>query len=303
MTRNCLLPLKTLTPLSFTPPANACDSHAHVFGPFARHPLAQDRSYTPIEFDGHAFIKHLDELQLTRGVLVTGSASGTDNGSVLEALRTYPTRLRGVAVPSITTSDKDIDDWHAAGVRGIRANLYKVDGQSVYRNGVGVDVLEALAPRIRALGWHAQIWVHAPDLPELSPRLRALNLPLVIDHMGRMSTARGVTDPGFQQLCALLADGVAWTKISGADRNSPTGAPYHDVDPFVAALLQANPDQVVWGTDWPHINYFEAARLPDDGKLMNLLARWMQNEALRNRVLVDNPGRLYGFDKRSLRSD
>ena len=295
MTRPCLPPLPTLAAAAFRPPSGACDSHAHVFGPFVRHPLAVDRSYTPAEFDGAAFVAHLDQLGFTRGVLVTGSASGTDNGSVLEALRQYPDRLRGVVVPTSDTSDADLDRWHAAGVRAVRANLYRLDGQAVYRNGVGLEVLESLAPRIAARGWHAQIWVHAPDLPELTPRLRKLGVPLVIDHMGRMSTKRGVRDPGFQHLRALLAEGVAWTKISGADRITEEGPPYHDVDPFATAVLAANPERVVWGSDWPHINYFEAGRMPDDGALCNLLARWAPRADLLQRVLVDNPARLYGF--------
>jgi 2-pyrone-4,6-dicarboxylate lactonase len=302
MTRPCLLPLLQRTALQFQAPVGACDSHAHVFGPFARHPLADDRSYTPAEFDGASFIAHLDQLGLTRGVLVTGSASGTDNGAVLEALQTYPDRLRGVAVATAEVKDVELDRWHAAGIRGVRANLYQLNGHAVYRNGVGLEVLEALAPRLKARGWHAQIWVHAPDLPTLSPRLRQLGVPLVIDHMGRMATARGVQDPGFQHLCALLADGVAWTKISGADRNTgqcstANEPPYTDVNPFAAALLAANPERVVWGTDWPHINYFDATRVPDDGVLMNLLARWLPDAALRQRVLVDNPARLYDFTR------
>lgn len=297
MTRLCLPALDRITPPAFRAPPGACDSHAHVFGPFDRFPLADDRSYTPAAYPAEAFIAHLDALGLTRGVLVTASASGTGAGNavVVDALRRYPTRLRGIAVPAPDTTDAELDAWHEAGVRGVRINLYQVDGHAVYRNGVGIDVLEAIAPRLRERGWHAQIWIHAPDLVELGPRLTALRLPLVVDHMGRMSTARGVGDPGFQTLCAMLAEGVAWTKVSGADRINPGCAPYYEVDPFAAALLKANPDQVVWGSDWPHINYFEPHWMPDDGVLLNLLARWLPDEAARERVLVSNPARLYGF--------
>ena len=164
------------------------------------------------------------------------------------------------------------------------------------RNGVGLDVLEALAPRLAARGWHAQIWIHAPDLVELAPRLQALGLPLVVDHMGRMATTRGIADPGFAQLCRMLADGRTWTKISGADRNTTLGPPYADIDPFAQALLQANAERIVWGSDWPHINYFEPAQMPDDGQLLNLLARWLPDARLRRQVLVDNPAVLYGFE-------
>ena len=295
MTRACLPPLAAFTPVTFALPRGACDSHAHVFGPYQRFSLAEDRSYTPGEYPAEAFIAHLDRLGLDRGVLVTGSASGTDNGAVLAALERYPERLRGVAVPSPDTSEAELDRWHAAGVRGVRANLFRRDGHAVYRNGIGIEVLEALAPRLAARGWHAQIWIHAPDLPELAPRLLKLGLPLVVDHMGRMATERGVDDPGFRQLCRMLADGAAWTKISGADRNGRAGAPYDDVDPFARALLAANAERVVWGSDWPHINYFVAGQVPDDGVLLNLLARWLPDAAQRRRVLVDNPAALYGF--------
>jgi 2-pyrone-4,6-dicarboxylate lactonase len=296
MTRPCLPPYEAIERIAFALPAHACDSHAHVFGPFDRFPLADDRSYTPAEHPASAFVAHLDQLGLERGVLVTASACGTDNGSVLDALEKYPTRLRGIVVTTSDTSDAELDRWHAAGVRGVRINLFQRDGHAVYRNGVGLEALEALAPRIAERGWHAQIWIHAPDLPTLAPRLTALKLPLVVDHMGRMSTGRGVGDAGFATLCRMLADGVAWTKISGADRNTAAGPPYRDIDPFVAALVAANPERLVWGTDWPHINYFEPPKMPDDGALTNLLARWLPDESLRRRVLVDNPAALYDFD-------
>ncbi len=295
MTRACLPPHETHAPLAFRLPPGSCDCHAHVFGPYARHPLAEDRSYTPAEFPASAYAAHLDRFGLAYGVLVTGSACGTDNGAVLEALRRHPGRLRGVAVPSASTTDAELDAWHDAGIRGVRVNLYRRDGRHVYRNGVGLEVLEALAPRLADRGWHAQVWIHAPDLVELVPQLLRLGLPLVVDHMGRMAADRGVEDPGFRLLCRLLAEGHAWTKISGADRNTRLGPPYADIDPYVSALLQANEERVVWGSDWPHINYFDAREVPDDGALVNLLARWMPNADQRRRVLVDNAARLYGF--------
>jgi 2-pyrone-4,6-dicarboxylate lactonase len=301
MTRACLPALDKITPVAFDLPRGACDSHAHVFGPFSRFPLAEDRSYTPPEYPPESFIAHLDELGFDRGVLVTASAAGKDNASVIAALEQYPKRLRGVVVPAPDTTDTELDRWHAAGVRGVRVNLFKRDGHAVYRNGVGIDVLEALAPRIAERGWHAQIWIHAPDLPELAPKLSSLGLPLVVDHMGRMDAGRGVDDPGFVQLCRMLADGRAWTKISGADRNTGLGPPYSDIDPFVRALLRANPERVVWGTDWPHINYFESNKMPDDGVLTSLLAHWMPEAKLRHRVLVENPAALYDFDRGELR--
>lgn len=298
MTRPCLPALAQPTTPRLLLPPGACDCHAHVFGPYARHPLAENRSYSPPEYPGSSFIAHLDQLGLTRGVLVTASACGTDNGALLAALQAYPERLRGVVVADAWTGDEELDHWHACGVRAARFNLYRHGKQTVYRNGVGLEALQALAPRLHERGWHAQIWIHAPDLIELTPSLLDTRLPLVIDHMGRMATSRGVNDPGFQQLCRLLAQGRAWTKISGADRNCApaTATPrYSDVDPFALALLQANEEHVVWGSDWPHINYFEPAHMPDDGELVDLLARWIPDATRRKKVLVDNPAALYGF--------
>jgi predicted TIM-barrel fold metal-dependent hydrolase len=301
MTRPCLPPRGAIEPVAFTLPRGACDAHAHVFGPFDRFPLADDRSYTPGEHPSDDFVAHLDRLGFERGVLVTASASGTDNGAVLQALERYPQRLRGVVVTTDETSDDELDRWHALGVRGVRANLFQRDGHAVYRNGVGLEALEALAPRLAERGWHAQIWIHAPDLPVLAPRLLALGVPIVVDHMGRMNADRGVDDPGFETLCRLVAEGRAWTKLSGADRNTVAGPPYADIDPFARALLEANPERLVWGTDWPHINYFDAAQVPDDGALVNLIARWIPDEAMRRRILVDNPAALYDFDREGSR--
>lgn len=295
MTRPCLGPLPPPASLPFQVPPFACDSHTHVFGPYERFPLADDRSYTPPENPVDRFISQLDATGFTRGVIVTASVYGMDNRSLTDALARYPQRLRGVAVLAGNTPDSELDRLTQCGVRGARFNLYRESGHAVYRNGSGLDDLRALAPRLAARGWHAQIWVHAPDLPELAPILRSFGIPLVIDHMGRMNVARGIADAGFQCLLAMLADGCAWSKISGADRNSATGAPYDDVVAFQTAIVSANPEQVVWGSDWPHVNYFDAAKMPDDGALLVQLARVVSDTALREAVLVRNPARLYDF--------
>lgn len=297
MTKVCLPAIGTslYEAVSFIMPPLACDSHVHTFGPFAKYPLAQDRSYTPTEFLPEQFIAHLDALKIARGVVVTASVCGTNNGSTLEALRRYPKRLRGIVVPDPKISDAQLDEWHALGVRGIRVNMLQVSGQAMYRNGIGLEVLEDLAPRLRERGWHAQIWIYAPDLPKMMPRLSALQLPLVVDHMGRMETARGTKDPGFVFLCQLIKSGEAYCKISGADRIGTPEKSYQDALAFMQELVDANPNQLVWGSDWPHINYFSQNHLPNDGKLLNLLGQVVNTPELRQKILVDNPAKLYGF--------
>lgn len=292
MSRSCLPPDATPEPLQFALPTGAWDCHAHVFGPYADYPLADERSYTPPEQPAERYLAHLDRFGFAHGVLVTASATGTDNRSVTDALERVPGRLRGVIVPASDSTDEQLDRWTAAGVRGVRVNLLRKAGQAVYRNGIGLEQLQHLAPRLACRGWHVQVWIHAPDLPELAPALAKLGMPLVIDHMGRMNTDLGVDQPGFQALCRMLAEGRAWAKLSGADRISLTGPPYADADAFALALIDANPEQLVWGSDWPHINYFTPP-VPNDGLLLNRLARWLPDPQLRQRVLVDNPGRLY----------
>ena len=188
MTADCLPPYPA-EKLDVALPGGACDCHAHVFGPYTRYPLAADRSYTPPENDGRAFLHQLDMMGLARGVLVTASAYGDQNQPMLDALAKAPERLRGIAVFSGGVSEAALDAMATAGVCGVRANLFRRDGHQVYRNGMSLDTLRALAPRLKARGWHVQTWLHAPDLPELWPQLKAFGMPVVVDHMGRISAA------------------------------------------------------------------------------------------------------------------
>nr|WP_200305783.1 amidohydrolase family protein [Paracraurococcus ruber] len=281
---------------AFAVPPGACDCHVHVFGPYDRFPLAEDRSYTPVAAPVEAFLAHLDALGFDRGVIVTASAQGTDNGAMLDALRRHPARLRGVAVLGPETADRDLDAMTAAGVKALRLNLLRGEGgERTYRNGVGLESLAALGPRIRERGWHLQVWIHARDLAEALPLLEPHGMDLVVDHMGRIDTRRdGLDHPGFRLLCDLLRDGRAWTKISGADRITHAEAPWAAADPFAHALLAANAARCVWGTDWPHIAYFDRP-MSEDAALADTLGRWCPDAAVLRAVLVDNPARLYGF--------
>ena len=296
MTRPCVPYFPPGRAPGFAVPPGACDAHVHVFGPYDRFPLAADRSYTPVEAPVEAFVAHLDALGFDRGVIVTASAQGTGNDAMLDALRRHPTRFRGVAVLPPETTDRELDAMTAAGVRGLRLNLLRdAAGGRTYRNGVGFESLAALGPRIRERGWHLQVWIHVRDLADALPTLEAHGMELCIDHMGRVSsTADTPKTPGFRLLCDLLRDGRAWTKISGADRITGGEAPWSGADPFATAVLAANPGRCVWGTDWPHIAYFDRP-MTVDAELADTLQRWVPDAALRQRILVDNPATLYDF--------
>jgi predicted TIM-barrel fold metal-dependent hydrolase len=278
---------------AIAPPPQACDTHAHVFGPASQFPYAQDRSYTPPDAPLAKYLAMLDTLGLARGVLVQGSAHGRDNAAMLDALARHPARLRGVAVADADTPAAELRRWAALGVRGLRFNHFFRGGALHYRGGVPLAAARALAPLMAELGWHLQLWIDVKDLPDTIPLLASLGLPVVIDHMGRTDARAGVSAPGFQSLLRLVGDGGAWVKLSGAHRLSTQAPDYADVQPFHEALVRANPDRLMWGTDWPHPRI--EGDMPDAGRLLDLFARWTPDPAMRRRILAANPARLYGF--------
>lgn len=282
----CPAPLGAFERAEFDVPEMACDCHAHVIAPAATgYPMVADRSYTPPAQTPEAYLGMLDGLGMQRGVLVQISVHGADNRYMLEALRADPRRLRGVAVVDAGVSDAALADMHACGVRGVRIN-------TLFGGGVGMDQLERIAARIAPLGWHVQLLIDARDMPALLPRLRALPCPCVIDHFGHQPAQLGVLSAGFQALLHLARDHGAWVKLSGAYRISarPDCA---DVLPLARALIEQVPDQLVWGSDWPHV---AVQAMPDTGALLNLLARWAPDDGMRRRILADNPARLYQFE-------
>jgi 2-pyrone-4,6-dicarboxylate lactonase len=181
-------------------PRGACDCHCHVFGPAARFPYAEPRSYTPDDAPLEAYLAMLGRLGFDRGVLVQPSAYGRDNGAMLDALTREPARLRGVAVGGAELTPATLKQGHAAGVRGLRVNEFRRDGKPYYQNGVGLKDVEPLLPAMADLGWHLQLWIDTRDLPELLPALARVPVPVVVDHMGRMEHHHGTRHPGFQAL-------------------------------------------------------------------------------------------------------
>jgi predicted TIM-barrel fold metal-dependent hydrolase len=274
-------------------PSGACDTHAHVFGPASRFSYADDRSYTPPDAPLEKYLAMLDTLGFARGALVQGSAHGRDNGTMLDALARQPQRLRGVAVADETTPPVELRHWHALGVRGLRFNHFFRDGKLYYSAGVGLDAARALAPTMAELGWHIQLWIDVKDLTDTLPLMRQLELPFVIDHMGRTEARLGTRDPGFQSLLRLLGEGGCWVKLSGAHRISEKSPDYPDARAFLQALVRTNPEQLVWGTDWPHPRMH--GEMPDAGHLLDLFQEWTPDAEIRRRILVTNPARLYGF--------
>ncbi len=270
-------------------PPGACDCHVHVFGPSARYPFAADRAYTPPEASFRSYQRVMRDLGLTRAVLVQPSVYGTDNRAMLDAMRHGGPAVRGVAVigaPDDCGAD-GLAALDAAGVRGVRMN-------TLFPGPEGSDDLDELAARIAPFGWHLQVLIDVAETTGLAKRLGSLPVATVIDHLGHMPAALGRDHPGFQDLLALLREGRCWVKLSAPYRLSGRrGPPYDDVRPFAEAVLEAAPDRVVWGSDWPH-PAIEGPR-PHPATLLDPLFDWVDDADLRRRVLVDNPVHLYGF--------
>jgi predicted TIM-barrel fold metal-dependent hydrolase len=275
---------------------DACDTHAHVFGPADRFPYAEDRSYTPPDAPLEKYVRMLDTLGFARGVLVQGSAHGRDNSAMLDALKQQPERLRGVAVADADIAPAVLREWNKIGVRGLRFNHFFRGGQLHYRGGVPLTAAEKLAPVMAELGWHLQLWIDVKDLPQMISLLTSFGLPIVIDHMGRTDARAGTGTEGFLSLLRAVGEGWCWVKLSGAHRISLKAPDYPDARPFHEALVRANPERLVWGGDWPHPRV--EGEMPDAGHLLELFQEWTPDPATQQRILVTNPAKLYGFPNR-----
>jgi 2-pyrone-4,6-dicarboxylate lactonase len=283
----------------FQVPAGAVDAHCHVFGPAAAFPFAPERKYTPCDASKEQLFALRDRLGFARNVIVQATCHGADNRALVDACLAAQGRARGVATVRRDVGDDELARLHAAGVRGVRFNFVKrlVDFTPK-------DELLEIAHRIATLGWHVVVYFEAQDLPELWDFFTTLPTPVVIDHMGRPDVGQPVDGPQF----ALFLDFMrqhpnAWCKVSCPERLSLTGPPaldgerhaYQDVVPFARRVVEAFPDRVLWGTDWPHPNLKD--HMPDDGLLVDYIAQIAPTAELQHKLLVDNPMRLYWPDE------
>ena len=273
-------------------PPLACDTHAHIMGPKARYAYSPARIYTPPDCLLPDYQKMLATLGVERAVLVQPSVYGTDNTVMLEAMKSAGGGFRGVAVVADNVSDAELKKLDAAGVRGVRLNI--VDVKDRKPGTLPMESLKKLAQRIAPLGWHMEFLMHADEFPDLDRAFAGFPVEIVLGHLGYMKTDKGLGNPGFQALLRLMKAGRAWVKLTGPSRITTTGGlPYADVVPYARALLDANPERVIWGTDWPHV--IIKTPMPNDGDLADLLSDWIPDAKLREQVLVRNPARLYRF--------
>ena len=273
-------------------PDGACDTHCHIFGPAERYPYHPDRSYTPPDAPLAELVRLHDTLGLDRAVIVQATCHGTDNTAMLDAIAQAPERYRGVAMVDAGFTDRDYEALHRGGVRGVRMSFARhLSGPPDFTK------VRAIAERIRPLGWHLVLYLEAVDVVENAAEIERLGLPVVIDHMARVRVADGLEQASFGLLLRFLREADFWVKISCAERLSSAGPPYDDVVPYAQALIEAAPDRVLWGTDWPHPNI--NGPMPNDGDLVDMLPRYVPDPNGLRRIVVDNPARLYGFEGRA----
>jgi predicted TIM-barrel fold metal-dependent hydrolase len=285
------------TPVNFAVPAGACDCHTHIH--VEQVPFFAGRIYTPEMATPEEMSALHKALHMQRVVIVTPSVYGTDNSATLLGMKARGNDARGVAVIDDKTPDSDLDAMAKAGFRGIRLNLATggTNDPEVARKR-----LKGALPRVQARNWHIQIYTNLGMIAALKDDIAASPVPVVFDHFGGAQAALGVDQPGFSELLALVKSGRVYVKISGAYRASKLAPDYPDAAPLARALIAANADRIVWGTDWPHPNSEGGSTTKvtplfqiDDGRLLNQLPVWAPDAGVRRKILVDNPARLYGF--------
>jgi predicted TIM-barrel fold metal-dependent hydrolase len=285
--KTCLPPDPDPVQPSIVLPPGACDAHCHVFGPAAKFPYAPDRSYTPPDAPVEKLRALHARIGISRAVIVHASCHGSIMDVTLDAIASSGGQYRGVAVVEDGVTDAELARLHAGGIRGIRFNFVK------HLGGVpDLAVFYRLLARVKPLGWHIVLHFDAGDLVAQQDLLARIDVPFIIDHMGRVRAQDGLGQQPFALLLDLFRrNPLAWIKICGAERVSAGKRPFRDAVPFAQALVDVDPGRLLWGTDWPHPNI--SKDMPNDGELVDLLAEICPDERVRTRILVDNPTRMY----------
>jgi predicted TIM-barrel fold metal-dependent hydrolase len=290
------------TSVNFDVPAGACDCHTHIHGDPEKFPFFEGRVYTPEPASPEEMSALHKALHIERVVIVTPSVYGSDNSATRFGMLARGATACGVAVIDDKTQESDLDAMHRDGFRGIRLNLAT---GGVNDPNVGRARFQAAVERMKARGWHVQLFTRLAMISAIKDLVATSPVPVVFDHFGGAQAALGVDQPGFSDLLELVKTGKAYVKISGAYRASKLAPDYPDAAPLARALIAANADRIVWGTDWPHpdsltppgrkITDVTPLFQIDDGRLLNQLPVWAPDETIRKKILVDNPARLYGF--------
>jgi len=290
------------TAVNFDVPAGACDCHTHIHADLEKFPFFAGRVYTPELASPEEMTALHKALHIERVVIVTPSVYGPDNSATLFGMKARGPTARAVAVIDDKTPESDLDAMQQAGFRGIRLNLAT---GGVNDPNIGRPRFQAAVERVKARGWHVQLFTSLSMIAAIKDLVAASPVPVVFDHFGGAQAELGLDQPGFADLLELVKFGKAYVKISGAYRASKLGPDYADAAPLARALIAANAERIVWGTDWPHpdsvtppghkITDVTPLFQIDDGRLLNQLPVWTPDETVRKTILVDNPARLYGF--------
>lgn len=289
MAKPCMPPDPNTRKPAFKMPPKSCDAHCHVFGPAHKFPYSEDTTYTPPDAPREKLKELHDILGVQRVVIVQASCHGTDNSAMLDAIAHNRENYRGVCIASDDYSDAEFERLHEGGIRGVRYNFVKHLGGTP-----DLDDMRRVVERVKPMGWHLVIHVDAPDLIEFEDLFASFDLPKVIDHMGRVPTNGGIHQKPFQILLDFMRRDDFWVKVCGSERISQGGPPFYDAIPYAQSLIEVAPDRILWGTDWPHPNISKF--MPNDGDLVDLVPLFARDQTLQQKVLVDNPARLYGFD-------
>jgi 2-pyrone-4,6-dicarboxylate lactonase len=284
-----LEPAQTQAPHN-PPPPLTCDTHAHVFGPYDRFPLPVAASYPPPSASFEKYQAMLRSAGSRRGVLVQPSPYATDTRALCDALLKAGGTLRGVAAATRDATEEDLAALDRAGVRGLRFTEMLLPDGNPYQGSVGIDQLPSLARRMKSLDWLPHVWAKCGDCCDIAERFSGTGLSFVFDQMAMLSIEKGLADPPFQRLLALLREGRIWVKLTLC-RVSKLRPNYEDARPFHDALIEANSDRLLWGSDWPFVRMGDTA--PNVGHLLDLFHAWVPDVGLRGKILVENPAALY----------